>query len=415
MDTDWKKKNLAILEQHLRDGCKLHCVQKLGVEIEHIVVHRDTLEAVTYGEDKGIRWILEQLKDEFPTCMEEKGELLGLANLDYTITLEPAAQLEISIAPKESIRVIEKVYESFLKLLNPCLKQCNYELMTLGYQPKSKVDELPMIPKKRYGYMDDYFKTSGTRGRNMMRGTASAQISIDYCCEQDFIRKYRAVSILMPAIKLLSDNTPYFEGQPYEANLARTDIWNHVDRDRCGILDGIFEDEFGFETYARYLWNLPLIFLPVKGGSVPTGKKRVSEIWADREISPDDVDHILSMTFLDVRVKHYIEIRGADSMPEELVMAYLAFIKGIFFKPEVQSRILVMYPVTKPDIQAAEESLQKYGYAGNIYGKPAAEFIGEMLKIAKENLEEPEIHYLKPFEILAEKKTTLAKEHYESN
>lgn len=415
MSTDWKEKNLAILEQHLRDGCKLHCIQKLGVEIEHIIVRSDTQKAVSFEEPQGIRWILEKLRDEFPTCMEEKGELLGLANLDYTVTLEPAAQLEISIAPKESISVIQKVYESFLKLLNPLLDQCNYKLVTLGYQPRSKVDDLSMIPKKRYKYMDDYFKASGTRGRNMMRGTASAQISIDYCCEQDFIRKYRAVSILMPAIKLLSDNTPYFEGEPYGANLARTEIWNHVDPDRCGILDGVFEDDFGFKTYAEYLWELPLIFLPIPGGSVPTGDRRVSEIWSDRKISQDDVDHILSMTFLDVRVKHYIEIRGADSMPKEYVMAYLALIKGIFFKPEVQICLLSLYPVRKEDILEAEASLQQYGYEGMIYGQPAVEFVHQILGLARENLEESEKSYLKPFEMLAEKKTTLAKEYYESN
>ncbi|MDD3278342.1 MAG: glutamate-cysteine ligase family protein [Lachnospiraceae bacterium] len=415
MNTDWKKKNLDILEQHLRDGCKLHCIQKLGVEIEHILVDRQSREAVTYQEEKGVHWILEQLSREFPVKMSEKGNLLGLANLDYTITLEPAAQLEISIAPKESIAVIEKVYESFLALLDPLLKQCDYELVTQGYQPHSLVDELPMIPKKRYAYMDDYFKTSGTRGRHMMRGTASAQISIDYCCEPDFIRKYRTVSILMPAIKLLSDNTRYFEGKPYKDYLARTDIWNHVDPRRCGILDGIFEENFGFHTYAEYLWNLPLIFLPTPQGSVATGTRTVGEIWSDRELSPEDVDHVLSMTFLDVRVKHYIEIRGADSMPEEYVLAYLALIKGIFFKPEVQGKLLSLYPVGKEDIIRAEQSLQRDGYEGVIYQKPAADFVRELLCLAAENLDQSEAAYLKPFEKLAERKMTLAKEHYESN
>ena len=195
MNKPTERENLDILEQHFRDGCKLNCVQKLGVEIEHFIVRSDSGESVTYYEEQGIESILRELAPEFPRRHCEAGHLLGLYNNDYAISLEPAGQLEVSIVPKESICVIQKIYQSFLKQLYPLLKRRRFRLVTLGYQPVSQVDSLPLIPKKRYEYMDHYFQTAGTRGRNMMRGTAATQVSIDYCCEEDFRRRTAGESL----------------------------------------------------------------------------------------------------------------------------------------------------------------------------------------------------------------------------
>ena len=145
----------------------------------------------------------EEIREHFPHSYCVEGWLLGLYNDDYSISLEPAGQLEISIAPRESLDAIRKIYQSFLHLLHPFLESRDCCLATFGYQPVSRVDQLPLIPKKRYEFMDHYFQTSGSCGRHMMRGTASTQVSIDYCSEEDFRSKYRAACLLMPALKLL--------------------------------------------------------------------------------------------------------------------------------------------------------------------------------------------------------------------
>ena len=410
--SDIERRNLDILEQHFRDGCKLNCIQKLGVEIEHFIVHEDTGASVTYYEECGVVYLLHEIESYYPRHYYEGEHLLGLYNNDCSISLEPAGQLEISIVPKESIRVIQKIYQTFLRQLLPVLQRCGYRLVTLGYQPVSRADDLPLIPKKRYDYMDQYFQSSGTRGRNMMRGTAATQVSIDYCCEKDFQRKYKSAYLLMPALKLLTDNTPVFEGAPYQGCLARTYIWNNVDSVRCGMIPGTFRPDFGFRSYAEYLWNLPLIFLPPPEGSVYTGSRPVKDIWKDHLITPEDVEHILSMTFLDVRVKHYVEIRGADSMPFEYVMAYLALIKGLFFKPEVLEELLAQYPVTEQNILDAENHLMKKGYDSEIYGQPASVFLWKLLDLAEDHLEDGEALCLLPFRKNIQKRMTLAKEYY---
>ncbi len=409
--SEWAmKKNLDILEQHFREGCKLNCVQKLGVEIEHFVVHKDTKASVTYYEERGIEALLLRMKDYFPHPYYGEGRLLGLSNQDYSISLEPAGQLEISIKPKESIRVIQEIYQAFLRLLFPILEEWDYQLITLGYQPVSRADQLPLIPKRRYEFMDHYFQTSGTRGRHMMRGTAATQVSIDYCSEEDFRIKYRAAYLLMPAFKLLTDNCPIFEGQPYTGHLARTAIWSHVDPIRCGILPGLFEPDFGFRSYARYLWQLPPIFRPTAEGAVYTGQKTAGDLWQDQLLTPEDVSHLLSMTFLDVRLKQYLEIRGGDSMPQEYIMAYLALIKGLFFHPGVLEDLLQQYPVTEQRILDTEQELMKKGQEGSIYDRPAGEFLQDLLDRAERELEEEESRCLLPFRLLLANRRGLAQE-----
>ena len=312
-------------------------------------------------------------------------------------------------------RQIQKIYQSFLKQLYPLLKRRRFRLVTLGYQPVSQVDSLPLIPKKRYEYMDHYFQTAGTRGRNMMRGTAATQVSIDYCCEEDFRRKYRAAYLLMPALKLLTDNTPVFEGRPCDGYLTRTKIWNHVDPARCGTFPGLFREDFGFRSYAEYLWNLPLIFRPDGNEAVYTGSRPTRELWADSLLTPEDVEHILSMTFLDVRLKNYVEIRGADSMPLEYVMAYLALIKGLFFTPHVLEALLERLPHTEEAIRTAEQELSARGYEGTLYGTPAPEFLWNLLDLAEEHLDGGEALCLLPFRQNIQKRTTVKREYYGNN
>ncbi|MBS6195969.1 MAG: glutamate--cysteine ligase [Clostridiales bacterium] len=406
------ERNLSLLIEYFQNGCKQNCCQKLGLEVEHFIVKKDTRESVSYYGERGIGAILKKLKSSYSHAYYEENDLLGLYNNDYSLTLEPAAQLEISINPRREICEIRNIYGSFVKQITPILNEFGYELVTLGYQPKSCWEELKLIPKKRYDYMDAYFKSSGTTGANMMRGTASAQISVDFFSERDFVRKIRAAYILMPAIKLLTDCCPVFEGKPYQKHLARTMIWRNVDPKRCGIIPGLFEREFGFHTYAEYLMNLPLIFIPNDGEPIPTEQKTTAELWQDRDLTEEDMEHVMSMAFPDVRLKSYLEIRGADCMPFPYVMGYLALIKGIFFHDRALEQILSM-DVTEQEILESEDSLMEHGFLGKIYGMDAADYVKQVILIAKEHLAGNEQAYLCPLEKIVEEKRSLAEKYEE--
>lgn len=405
------ERNVALLTEYFQDGCKENCFRQLGLEMEHFVVQKETGISVSYYGERGISDLLERLRPFYSHVSYEGENLLGLYNHEYSITLEPAAQLEISIRPRREISEIRNIYHSYLKQIQPILEEWNYELVPMGYQPVSCISDLKLIPKKRYVYMDEFFKTSGTMGANMMRGTASTQISVDFFSERDFVRKIRAAYTLMPMIKFLTDCSPFFEGKRYSKHMARTRIWKNVDAARCGIIPGLFEPDFGFEAYARFLMEIPLIFVPTDRGAVSVGNRTASQLWKDQDISVRDIEHILSMAFPDVRLKHYLEIRGADSMPFSYVMGYLAMIKGIFYHEDALDQVL-SENISEKDILEAEESLMQHGFSGNIYGNTVDEYMRKILTIAREHLEGNEEGFFNPLEKIVEEKRSLA-DYYE--
>lgn len=394
-------RNLALLKEHFIQGCKSDHANTLGVEIEHIIVHESTMLAVTYGEPNGIAYILEKLMAAFPDSETTDTEhLLGFSCKDFVITLEPAAQLEISIAPQSEIAKIEAIYKQFYEKLTEIITPLHYVCATYGYQPASTAASLPLIPKTRYEYMDRYFSQNGSGGIQMMRGTASTQISLDYSSEENFRYRYQAAYLLMPVFKLLTDHTPVFEGQPNHMHLRRTDIWNRVDNVRTGILSCVFHPQFGFDRYLSFLWNLPLIFLPDADGTEQyTGNAPARELFSDRQLTKPDILHILSMAFPDVRLKNYIEVRGADSLPLPLALSYVALMKGLLYNPDVLSKCRMLihdYQIDAAAMIKADEQIMQKGWNSRLFGIPVSNFASEMFATAKKSLPLEEQDYLLP-------------------
>ena len=192
--------NIRKITDYFRAGCKEDYNRRIGVEIEHFVIKEDNTNA-TYEE------IAELLEAVFGNeqCEYEQRSLLGCVTMEYAISLEPAAQLEISIFPRKTVQELEQIYEGFLKRMESYLGLRHMRLETCGYQPYAKAAELPLIPKRRYEYMDAYFKHTETMGIRMMRGSASTQVSIDYLNEQDFVKKFQLAQMLSPVLALLTE------------------------------------------------------------------------------------------------------------------------------------------------------------------------------------------------------------------
>lgn len=387
--TDIEKQLVSVFES----GVKEKHGFSLGVEIEHFVVDEKNDRRVYY--DDGVEDVLEETAEFFEKVSFFGDKVASVGNSDYVVTLEPSAQFEVSIRPAEEISEIEKIYQEFLSVFTPALKKRGFSLETYGYSRNSLADDCKIIPKKRYHLMNDYFKNLGNSPQYMMRQTCATQISIDYFSEKDFVEKLRLSSVLSPVLYLLSENSPIAECERTIKHCPRIDAWRKVDDTRTGVIKNIFEEDFSFEKLAEFYSNIAPIFIFENGKEVYTGSKTAKQIFENTTVSAENVNHLLSMAFFDSRVKNFIEIRSADSMPLDFTLAYCSLIKGVF-SSEKTVKSLLEYANCKSteEIEYAKSQIELFGYNAEIYGRNAKEFAEFVIEKAKNNINDSEKHFL---------------------
>ncbi len=402
--------NIEAIVDYFRSGIKQAGeVGRLGVELEHIMIDGDSMP-VAYDDEHGSHWLLRQFESEMPNKTLGEGDaLIGVASPDVALSLEPAAQVEISAGPYKQAGEARLDFEGLQRLMSDMLSPYNRRLITLGYHPTAKANELQLIPKGRYRHMDAHFSKFGPYGRCMMRGSAATQISIDYYSDEDCLRKLRLASGIAPLLALLCDNAPVFEGKRRAHHMVRTKIWRECDPDRCGLVPGVMDPSFTLEDYASYVLRTPAIFEVDENGSSHATDKTFGELHDNSPMTEDDIEHALSLFFNDVRLKTYIEIRPADSMPTPFVASYAALIKGLFYYDQCLDALdELLEGVTADDVERAKTDLMSQGYNATVYGKGAGETIDTLFDLARQVLPGDDRVYLGALSQLARSRKTLA-------
>ncbi|MDR1776137.1 MAG: glutamate--cysteine ligase [Actinomycetes bacterium] len=404
--------------RHFASGAKSPDAFRLGFELEQLITTARG-EYVPYGGGVGIEALLQRLRPRYRETITNDGtadgRVIGLIRADAIITLEPGAQFEYSPPPFTSVDEMRLHLTHFNAEVNEVLRGTGYLRRQLGYQPLARVDDIELLPKERYRLMDAHFQTSGRYGRNMMRGTASTQVIVDYSDPADAIRKLRAACALTPLLGLLTDNSPWFEGGDAPGRMMRTRIWADLDPDRCGLVPGVFDAGFGFADYARAVLTHPLVVYMADGVAHDARGRTAAELYDLDGLSGTDIDHILSMFFYDVRLRKYVEIRPADSLPMPYALAYVALIKGLFYDAENLERLDGLCAGwnddTVPEIKAAliadgYDTPIAHWYPG--VGRTAADALAELLGCARRALAADEAAYLDVFDALVRTRTTPA-------
>ncbi len=400
-------KQINEIVSYFKKNEKLERDFKIGVEFEHFIIDSDTLRTIDYYETNGVKSILTALLEKGWKGKYEGDNILGLSKAGKNITLEPGAQFEISIDPHIGIKDIEKEYIEFLKDVVPILDNNNQLLVAMGYHPQSKIDEIPFIPKERYKFMSEYLQSRGTMAHNMMKGTCATQVTFDYGSEEDYIKKFKVANILSPVIAMMFDNAPFFEGKVYEGNSIRTAIWNDCDSDRCGVIDSIFKDGFGYNDYGEYILNSPPILVD-NGTSVKyTNDNLYRDIFNPDEYTTEELEHVMTMVFPDVRTKKFIEIRMADSIPYPLNFSKVALWKGLIYDDGNLDYLNKIFSnITYDDINTAKQNILNTGLDTKLGDKTVYDIGKKLIEISKKALNEDEKKYLIPLEeIYLEKKT----------
>lgn len=377
---------------------------RLGLEFEHFVIDKDTLKTISYYGENGVEETLKELTKVGWKPEYEGQYLLGLNKGDKNISLEPGSQLELSIEKQFHIENLEKEYLNFLKDLIPILNSKNQYLITVGYHPVTKIDEIKILPKERYDHMYNYFKTKGTHAHNMMKGTASIQVTIDYKDEEDYKKKFQIANALSPVFYTMFENAFYFEGEATDIHNIRSFIWENCDKDRSGIAKGSLDTDFGYKKYAEYVLNSPPIFEIKNGVIYSTGSKNMKEVLDPEDYKEDELSHLLTMYFPDVRTKKYIEIRMFDSVPYPLNFSVLALIKGLFYNDK-NLDILYDYikDISMDEINEVRLEMKAFGLGAKFRNEFLLDTGKKLVKLAKEGLRDEEKKYLQALEDMLEK------------
>lgn len=376
---------------------------KIGVEFENFVVYKDSLKTVSYYGENGVAETLHDLEKVGYVGTYEGEYILGLEKGNKVITLEPGSQFELSIKAQKYIKDIEFEYLDFLKDLVPILERKNQQIMALGYHPETKIEEIKLLPKKRYDFMFNYFKTAGSMAHNMMKGTSALQVSLDYESEEDFVKKFRVTNALSPVIYAIFDNGRYFQGEKYVQHNIRAKIWENCDEKRSGIVTNALDEDFSFRKYAEYILNIPPILILKEGEIKSTGNLLVKDIFDVEDYTNEELEHLLTMVFPNVRTKKYIEIRMMDSVPYPLNLSAIALWTGLLYNDKVLDKAYnYVKDITIEDIRAAKSDMMENGLLAKLRGKTLLQIGKDIVKLAKEGLPSDEVKYILPLEGMLE-------------
>jgi glutamate--cysteine ligase len=329
----------AQLAAYLEAGCKPRADWCIGTEHEKFAYTLEDLRPLPYGGERGIRAILEGLARMFEWQPVLEGENpIALTKDASSITLEPGGQLELSGAPLATIHQTCQEVHAHLDQVKAITERLGIGMMGMGFQPKWARGDIPWMPKGRYKIMREYMPKKGDLGLDMMLRSCTVQVNLDYESEADMVKKFRVGLALQPVATALFANSPFSEGKPNGFMSYRSHIWTDTDPDRCGILPFVFEDGMGFERYAEHVLDTPMYFVYRDGRYIDASGQsfrdfmggRLPALPGETPLMNDWVDHV-STLFPEVRLKRFLEMRGADGGPWRSICALPAFWVGLLY------------------------------------------------------------------------------------
>jgi len=420
------------LVAYLESGCKPKDRWRIGTEHEKFAFRLSDLRPLPYEGPDGIGAVLEGLTRFGWIPVHEKDKLIALAKADHSsVTLEPGGQLELSGAPLATIHETCDELQRHLAEVKTVGSDLGIGLLGMGFQPKWRREEIPWMPKGRYAIMREYMPKKGGHGLDMMLRTCTVQVNLDFESEACMVRMFRLGLALQPVAVALLANSPFADGKPTGYLSYRSFVWTDTDPDRCGILPFVFEDGMGFERYVDYMLDVPMYFVYRDGRYIDASGQSFRDFLAGKlpacpgtfPTVGDWEDH-LTTVFPEVRLKRYLEMRGADGGPWARLCALPAFWVGLFYdQAAVDAAFALVADWTAADHVQLRRDVPRLALNTQFRGRPLRELAREVLAIARQGLARrgcigsrgsDECHYLDPLDEIAELGVTPAEELLES-
>lgn len=382
------------LAAELEAGCKPRQEWRIGTEHEKFVFKLDTHEPAPYDGPFGIGRFLEGLMRFGWEPVLENGNPIALTSGQCNISLEPGGQLELSGAPLENIHQTCDEVHTHLAQVKEVAGELGVGLLGLGFTPKARREDISWMPKGRYKIMREYMPKKGNLGLDMMLRSCTVQVNLDFESEADMVEKFRVGLALQPIATALFANSPFVEGRPSGWQSYRSHLWEDTDPDRCGILPFVFEDGMGFERYVDYALDVPMYFLYRDGKYVDVSGQSFRDFLDgrlpghenDTPTMSDWVDHLTTI-FPEVRLKRFLEMRGADGGPWRRLCALPALWVGLLYDADCQRAAWdLAKDWTLEDHALLRREVPKTGLRTEFGGRTLTDVARDVLDIAAEGL-----------------------------
>lgn len=416
--------NKADLIAPMQAGEKPQPRWRIGTEHEKFVYRLSDHGAPSYEEPGGIHDLLMALTRYGWEPVIEGGKVIALSGEDGTVSLEPAGQLELSGAPLVNLHQTCAETGRHLKQVKEVGAELGLGFLGLGMWPDKTREDLPIMPKGRYAIMLRHMPRVGSMGLDMMLRTCTIQTNLDYSSEADMVQKFRTSLALQPLATALFANSPFTEGKPNGFLSYRSHIWTDTDPARTGMLPFVFEDGFGYERYVDYMLDVPMYFVFRDGRYIDAAglsfrdfmNGELSVLPGEKPTRSDWIDH-LSTAFPEVRLKSFLEMRGADGGPWNRICALPALWVGLLYD---QSALDAAWDLVKgwsiEGQQLLRDEVPRLGLKATAPdGRPLIDVAREVLDIASAGLAaraevnsmgDSEVGFLRPLhDIIAEGRT----------
>ncbi len=379
------------LVERLASGSKPRAEWRVGTEHEKFGFLISSQRPLPYEGPASVRSLLEGLSERFGwTPIREGGFIIGLKKDGASVSLEPGGQFELSGAPLEDIHQTADEIANHLRETRAVAGPMGVDFLGLGFSPVWTFDETPAMPKGRYGIMRAYMEKVGRLGRQMMYRSCTVQTNLDFGSEADMVKKLRVSLALQPIATALFANSPFAEGRTNGFLSYRSHVWTDTDPDRTGMLPFAFEDGFGFERYVEYALDVPMYFVRREGRYLDASGLSFRDFMAGKlpilsgEFpAMDDFDDHLSTIFPEVRLKTFLEMRGADVGAEPMLSALSALWVGLLYDDvALDGAWELVKSWTAPERQALRSAAPVLGLKSPIRNRSAQDVAKDMLALA---------------------------------
>jgi glutamate--cysteine ligase len=381
------------LVAYFRSGGKPPADFRIGIEQEKIAVRSDG-SPVPYDGPRGIAEILARLEARGFAATREDGHVIALERGSDRITLEPGGQLELSGGTLPTAAACRTALDAHVREVTALARELDVRFIGLGARPFGGLDQVDWLPKRRYTVMRSYFPEFGRESRlahAMMKMTATVQANFDYQDEADAADKIRTAYGITSIITALFAASPIVEGRPSPFQSYRAAVWLETDANRCGLLPFVFEPGFTFSDYVAWALDVPMFFVKRDGVYNPvqgmTFRRFLAEGWQGLPATVDDWEVHLSTLFPEVRLKRYVEVRGADAGPMPMARALGALWRGILEDPGARAAAYALVADRSfAEREALRREVPRAGLAARFGGRAVRELAVDLCRIADAGL-----------------------------